>query len=196
MIVGLTGGIGSGKTTVAKLFYKLGVPIYISDIEAKQLMVNDQQLISAIKELLGNEAYIDGELNRSYISHQVFNDKEKLTQLNAIVHPAVAADFLQWYKKQEHLYVIKESAILFETNGQKECDAVITVTAPIEERINRVVVRDGVSEKQVKSRIDNQLSDSEKIIQSDFVVYNIDLKDTIKKVRLIHKLLLARASKK
>jgi len=196
MIVGLTGGIGSGKTTVAKLFYKLGVPIYVSDIEAKHLMVTNKNLIKAIKELLGKEAYVKGELNRSYISHQVFNNKEKLAQLNAIVHPAVAIDFLQWYQKQDSPYVIKESAILFETGGQKHCDVVITVTAPLVARINRVMLRDGTSEKQVKNRIDNQLSDQQKIKQSDYVINNVDLKATQQEVKRIHKLLLKEASKK
>jgi len=196
MIVGLTGGIGSGKTTVAKLFYKLGVPIYVSDIEAKQLMISNEKLIQKIKELLGNEAYVEGKLNRSYISHQVFNNKKKLAQLNAIVHPAVAIDFMQWYKKQDKPYVIKESAILFETGGHTHCDVVITVTAPLEERINRVVLRDGTSEKQVKSRIDNQLSDEQKIKQSDYVIYNIDLKETKQEVKRIHNLIINKPSKK
>ncbi len=195
MIVGLTGGIGSGKTTVAKLFYKLGVPIYVSDIEAKQLMISNEKLIQKIKELLGNEAYVEGKLNRSYISHQVFNNKKKLAQLNAIVHPAVAIDFMQWYKKQDKPYVIKESAILFETGGHTHCDVVITVTAPLEERINRVVLRDGTSEKQVKSRIDNQLSDEQKIKQSDYVIYNIDLKETKQEVKRIHNLIINKPSK-
>lgn len=190
MIVGLTGGIGSGKTTVAKLFYKLGVPIYVSDIEAKHLMVTDVDLIKAIKKLLGDEAYKAGKLNRSFISHQVFNDKNLLSNLNALVHPVVATNFNKWYKEQDSPYVIKESAILFETKGDKKCDLVITVTAPLEERINRVVKRDGVEEKQVKARINNQISDEEKIKQSQFVIHNMKLATTKKEVLKIHKIIL------
>ena len=190
MIVGLTGGIGSGKTTVAKLFYKLGVPIYVSDIEAKHLMVNNVKLIESIKKLLGEESYIEGKLNRSYISHQVFNNKVLLSALNDLVHPIVAKDFKEWYAVQEFPYVIKESAILFETKGDKDCDLVITVTAPLEERINRVVKRDDVEEKQVKSRIDNQISDEEKMKQSQFVIHNITLSKTKKEIFKIHKRIL------
>ena len=190
MIVGLTGGIGSGKTTVAKLFYKLGVPIYVSDIEAKQLMVTNIDLVAAIKDLLGDEAYKENQLNRSYISHKVFNNKALLSKLNALVHPIVAKDFKQWYAVQEFPYVIKESAILFETNGDKECDLIITVTAPLEERVNRVVKRDGVEEKQVKARIDNQISDAEKIKHSQFVIYNITLSTTKKEIFKIHNRIL------
>ena len=116
MIVGLTGGIGSGKTTVAKLFHKLGVPIYVSDIEAKRIMITNEKVITEIKKLLGDEAYNDeNELNRSYISEKVFKNKSLLNELNSIVHPAVAEDFLNWYKDQKAGYVIKESAILFES---------------------------------------------------------------------------------
>jgi len=195
MIVGLTGGIGSGKTTVAKLFYKLGVPIYVSDSEAKKLMVTHAKLIAKIKKLLGDNAYVNNTLNRSYISNLVFNNKKLLAQLNAIVHPVVAQDFLKWYAQQNSPYVIKESAILFESGGHKHCDVVITVTAPLQERINRVVLRDGVSEKQVQNRIKNQLSDAEKIKQSDFVIENLNLKTTQKVVSNLHQQLLEKARK-
>ncbi len=195
MIIGLTGGIGSGKTTVAKLFYKLGVPIYISDIEAKQLMETQTKLIADIKKLLGEKAYVKNKLNRSYIANQVFEDKQKLIALNALVHPVVAKCFLKWYKKQTFLYVIKESAILFETKGNKSCDFVITVTAPLQERISRVVLRDKVAKKQVENRISNQLSDEEKIKQSDFVIHNINIIDTEQKVKEIHKNLLKKKEK-
>lgn len=172
MIVGLTGGIGSGKTTVAKLFNDLGVPIYVSDIEAKQIMVTNESLINKIKGLLGEEAYINKELNRTYISSKVFENKKLLNELNKLVHPTVAEDFLKWYNKQDEQYVIKESAILFESGSYKNCDLVITVTAPLEERINRVVFRDGVTRKQVLHRVMNQLSDEDKIDRSNFIVSN------------------------
>jgi len=172
MIVGLTGGIGSGKTTVAKLFNDLGVPIYVSDIEAKRIMGTNEKLINAIKELLGEKAYNNKELNRAYISGKVFENKGLLNELNKLVHPAVAEDFLNWYNEQDAQYVIKESAILFESGSYKNCDLVITVTAPLEERINRVVLRDAVTRKQVLHRVMNQLSDEDKIDRSNFIVIN------------------------
>lgn len=182
MIVGLTGGIGSGKTTVAKLFYKLGVPIYVTDIEAKKIMITDVKLIQSIKKMLGEQAYINGELNRSYISKKVFRNKELLHKLNAIVHPAVGVDFNNWYKEQKSSYVIKESAILFESGSYKNCDLVITVTAPLVERIKRVVVRDNTTAEQVEARINNQLSEAKKIAKSNFVIHNEDLEETQRQV--------------
>jgi len=173
MIVGLTGGIGSGKTTVAKLFHKLGVPIYVSDIEAKRIMITNENVITSIKKLLGDAAYNTvNELNRSYISEKVFKNKSLLNELNSIVHPAVAEDFLNWYAVQKTAYVIKESAILFESGSFENCDLVITVTAPLEERINRVVLRDKVTKKQVLHRVMNQLSDEDKIDRSNFIINN------------------------
>ena len=187
MIVGLTGGIGSGKTTVANLFNKLGVPIYVSDVEAKRIMVTNKKVITAIKSLLGNEAYTNvNELNRSYISEQVFKNKSLLNDLNSIVHPAVAEDFLNWYKDQKAEYVIKESAILFESGSFKNCDSVITVTAPLEERINRVVLRDKVTKKQVLHRVMNQLSDEDKIDRSNFIIINKTLEGTEGQVEKIN----------
>jgi len=187
MIVGLTGGIGSGKTTVAKLFYKLGVPIYVSDIEAKKIMVVNEKVISAIKKLLGDEAYNDNnELNRSYISEKVFKNKSVLNDLNSIVHPAVAEDFLNWYNIQDSAYVIKESAILFESGSYKNCELVITVTAPLEERINRVMSRDNVTKKQVLHRVMNQLSDEDKIDRSNYIVNNKTLEGTENQVEKIN----------
>jgi dephospho-CoA kinase len=187
MIVGLTGGIGSGKTTVAKLFYKLGVPIYVSDIEAKKIMITSEKVIAAIKNLLGDEAYNDeNELNRSYISDKIFKNKSLLNDLNSIVHPAVAEDFLRWYKEQDAEYVIKESAILFESGSFKNCDLVITVTAPLEERIKRVVLRDNVTKKQVLHRVMNQLSDEDKIDQSDFIINNKTIEATENQVKKIN----------
>lgn len=187
MIVGLTGGIGSGKTTVANLFNKLGVPIYVSDIAAKRIMVTNEKVITAVKNLLGDEAYTNvNELNRSYISDQVFKNKLLLNDLNSIVHPAVAEDFLNWYKDQKVEYVIKESAILFESGSFENCDSVITVTAPLEERINRVVLRDNVTKKQVLHRVMNQLSDEDKIDRSNFIIINKTLEETEDQVEKIN----------
>lgn len=184
--IGLTGGIGSGKSTIAKMFEELGVSVYVSDIEAKKLMVADQKLISAIKELLGDLAYINNELNRNYIAKKVFNDKKLLQKLNQIVHPAVAKHFEEWRQKQKGEYVIKEAAILFENEGYKECDYVILVTAPEDTRIKRVMKRDNVSKEQVLARLKNQWSDQKKINLANEVVINEDIEKTRQKVLEIH----------
>ena len=186
MIVGLTGGIGSGKTTVAKLFNELGVPIYVSDFEAKRIMVTNESLINGIKELLGEEAYNNKELNRAFISSKVFENKMLLNELNKIVHPAVAEDFLNWYNKQDSQYIIKESAILFESGSYKNCDLVITVTAPLEERVNRVVLRDNITRKQVLHRVMNQLSDEDKIDRSNFIIINKTIEEAKNQVAKIN----------
>ena len=179
MIVGLTGGIGSGKTTVANLFNDLGVPIYVTDVAAKRIMISDVAVIESIKMLLGNEAYLKAnELNTNYISSKVFKNKSLLKELNSIVHPAVAKDFLTWYDIQNSDFVIKESAILFESGSYKSCKYVITVTAPLEDRINRVIKRDGVTKKQVLHRVMNQLNDEDKIDRSNFIINNKSLDAT------------------
>ena len=196
MIIGLTGGIGSGKTTVAKMFHKLGVPVYVADIEAKKLMVSNKEVIDKIKALLGEEAYLNDTLNRAYISDKVFSNKPLLEQLNAIVHPAVRKNFENWVQLQNAPYVIKEAAILFESGSYKECDLIITVTAPLEERLKRVVVRDSVNEEEVKSRMENQLNDEEKIKMSDYVIHNTDLDKTEQQVAKINSLILNKIRKK
>ena len=190
MVVGLTGGIGSGKTYIASLFEKLGVPIYISDLEAKKIMVTQPEVIKAVIEIFGKKAYIDGQLNRKFIASQVFTKKEKLEQLNAIVHPAVANHFKHWCKQQKTAFVIKESAILFETQGNKKCDAVILVTAPMEIRIERIIKRDGASVKEIKNRMKNQWDDAKKIPLSDYVILNIDRQEVINKVHNIYEAIL------
>lgn len=191
MIVGLTGGIGSGKTLVSSFFEALGVPVYISDIEAKKLMQTDKETVAAIKELFGDDSYSNQSLNRKFIASQVFTDTDKLNKLNAIVHPAVAKHFKTWYSKQKFDFVIKESAILFETGGEKHCDVIILVTAPIELRISRVIQRDSTTEEQVKSRINNQWDDTIKIPLADYVITNIDALKTKKKVKELYQLLIA-----
>jgi dephospho-CoA kinase len=192
MIVGLTGGIGSGKTTVAKLFNELGVPIYVSDNEAKRIMMSDKNVIKAIKKLFGDIAYNDkNELNRAYISEKIFKNKSLLQEINSIVHPAVAKDFLNWYKQQDAKYVIKETAILFESGSFKNCDLIITVTATLEDRISRVVLRDGVTKKQVLHRVMNQLSDEEKIDRSNFIIHNKLHEATAIQVDKVHKEILS-----
>ncbi len=186
-IVGLTGGIGSGKSTVAKMFMEQGVAVYISDDEAKRLMVEDELLKKQIIDLLGDESYIEGELNRSYIANKVFNNKTLLDKINAIVHPAVAQHFKNWSKKQKGTYVIKEAAILFENGGYKQCDYNILVTAPQDVRIERVQKRDETTRKKVMDRLKNQWEDEKKIPLADVVITNVILDDTWDQVKKIHR---------
>ncbi len=186
MIVGLTGGIGSGKSTVAHFFRNLGVPVYDSDNEAKALMVSSKTLRKGIIELFGEEAYLGERLNRIFISEQVFKSAELLQSLNAIVHPAVKKDFLQWVEKQKAPYVIQESALIFENASQGNYDKVIVVSAPQEVRLQRVMKRDNVNEVKILERIAHQLPDKQKKDLADFVIENDDLPDTSERVSEIH----------
>ncbi|OIQ16973.1 dephospho-CoA kinase [Lacinutrix sp. MedPE-SW] len=189
-IVGLTGGIGSGKTTVAKMFNKLNVPVYIADDEAKALMVRSKVLIRQLKALFGENAYIGKELNKKFLANAIFNDKNLLKKMNAIVHPKVARHFKRWVAKQDSPYVIKEAAILFENGNYKQCDIVITVTAPLETRINRVISRDNTTKEKVLAVINNQWPDSKKIEKSNYIIENTDLEDTKLQVKKVHKLIV------
>jgi len=190
MIIGLTGGIGSGKSTIAKIFKDLGVPIYDSDKEAKALMNHSFIIKKAIISLLGENAYQEGILNRSYVSDKVFKDNKLLSKLNAIVHPEVKKHFMAWTLEQEATYVIQETALIFENGSQANYDKIILVTAPKEQRIKRVIDRDSTNKKAVLNRMANQLSDEEKIEKANYVIENIDLEKTITTVRKIHKKLL------
>ncbi|WP_318308783.1 dephospho-CoA kinase [Flagellimonas crocea] len=195
MIVGLTGGIGSGKSTVASMFSELGVPVYNSDFEAKKLMSSSKEVKSAIIELLGTEAYTKDVLNRSYIAEKVFNNPPLLEKLNAIVHPAVREHFLDWAAHQDSPYVIQETALIFENNAQNTYDCTILVTAPTKTRIQRVMDRDGVERHAVVDRMKNQLEDGEKLDLADYSIKNLDLDKTKKKVKELHLKLLAMSSK-
>lgn len=192
MIVGLTGGIGSGKTTVANFFKKLGVPIYIADNEAKRLMVISPEIRREVIRLLGEDAYEKNEPNRQYIAGKVFKNKELLAQLNAIIHPRVAIHFKNWYQQQDSPYVIKEAAILFENGGYKECDFMIIVTAPINKRIERIKKRDNSTDQEIQNRINAQWNDTKKIALSDVDINNNFLDQTKEKVLRIHNHLLLR----
>ncbi|WP_313111096.1 dephospho-CoA kinase [Aequorivita sediminis] len=185
-VVGLTGGIGSGKTTVLKMFAALGVPVYIADNEAKKLTNSSPIIRQKLTDLLGKEAYQNDELNRKFVAEKIFNDKELLEAVNAIIHPQVGIHFQKWLEEQTSDYVIKEAAILFENGSYKNCDLVILVTAPEEERIARVMMRDGTTKSQVQDRIKNQWPDSKKKKLADFIIENIDLEDTQNLVNQIH----------
>ena len=186
MIVGLTGGIGSGKSTVAAFFKTKGIPVYVADTEAKKIMQTNKDVKQKIIAYFGASAYLGDVPNNTYLSEIVFKDKRKLEELNAIIHPKVANHFKEWLQIQQAPYVIKEVAILHETGGDKACDIVITVTAPVEVRINRVMARDHIDEAAVKARMKNQWSDERKIANSDLVIENINLDKTRKIVDKIH----------
>ena len=188
-IIGLTGGIGSGKTTIANYFKEMGVPVYIADDEARKLM-QSKFIIEEIKKAFGNSLFDDDILNRAKLAEIVFNDSSKLDQLNAIVHPAVKKDFKAWLEiNKDYAYVIYEAAILFESGRYKDCDIVITVTAPEETRIERVMKRDKTNREQVLSRMKMQWKDEKRISKSDFIILNDNLKNAKEEVVKILKIL-------
>lgn len=172
--IGLTGGIGCGKSYVAKLFRELGIPVYEADSAARRLQENDVQLIAAMKNLFGSEAYLEnGKLNSKAIGAQVFAEAEKMKQLNALVHPAVKTDFRNWINAQHNVpFILKEAAILFESGTNEGLDAVIVVTAPEDLRIRRVMERDNITEADVKKRMAAQWPEAEKIKRASFVIHN------------------------
>jgi len=193
-VVGLTGGIGSGKTTIAKMFEVLGVPIYNADYEAKKIMQSSSIVKDKLVELFGKKSYKNQELNRSFIANIVFRDKNKLNELNRIVHPEVNKHFKDWVKKQNSAYVIQENAIIFENNSLNKFDFIITVFAPKKIKIERVISRDKTTKELVLARMKNQLDDSLKIKNSDFVISNTDLNLSKNRVVSIHKDLLQKIS--
>ncbi len=188
-IIGLTGGIGSGKTTVLKLFKKLGFETYIADERAKYLMVTNKELKAAIINLIGPNAYKDGILNNKYIASLVFSDKEKLNRLNTLVHPVVKGDFKIFVSNSKAKNILYEAAILFESGGNEICDYTITVTADKKNRIERIMKRDKVSKESVLDRMQHQTNDAYKIKKSTFVISNNNLERTNQQVLTIFKIL-------
>jgi len=195
MLVGLTGGIGSGKTTVANMFMDLGVPVFIADIEAKKLMRSSKVIKRKLTQLFGEHAYLDGRLNKPFIASKIFNDKEMLQKMNAIIHPKVGKRFRKWVLKQEAPYVISEVAIIFENDTTKNYDCIITVVASEEDRMERILKRDSTSEKKIRAIMDNQWNDADKIKHSDHVIYNTTLEETLKQVQKLHKKLVRKSRK-
>ena len=189
-IIGLTGGIGSGKSTVASMFATLGVPVYNSDEQAKQLMLSSDALRKQITALLGEKAYAGGELKRQYIANKVFKDRELLKALNALVHPAVKQHFQEWAARQDFPYVIQEAAILFENGSYPMFDKMILVTAPEEVRIARIQERDGSSREAILERMQHQWKDARKMELAHYIIENTNLEDTRKQVARIHTELL------
>ena len=188
-IVGLTGGIGSGKTTIAKHIKSMGIPVYIADDEAKKILMLPETL-NALKLVFGNSIFDDGLLNKDKLSNIVFNNPEMLKQLNKIIHPAVKRDFENWLiANKNHPIVVKEAAILFESGSYKDCDAVITIVAPLNSRIQRIIARDNTIYEAVLSRINNQWTDEMRIEKSDYVIENEDVNIACKQTENILKTL-------
>ena len=186
--IGITGGIGSGKTTACRIFAALGIPVYYADDRAKWLMQNDPKLVAALKNAFGENTYDDqGLLNRSYLAEIVFNNKKQLNILNGLVHPAVREDGIRWDEQHQATpYTLREAALLYESGIDQLLDQVITVTAPENLRIQRVIERDGLSAEQVKARIDKQWPEEKKVGLADFVIHNDGRHSLIRQVYQIH----------
>ena len=185
--IGVTGGIGSGKSTVCRLLADMGVAVYDSDARAKALMNEDMALREAIIEAFGEECYGEEELNRAYLAAQVFGNEEALVRLNAIVHPAVRADFRAWAEVQQSTYVVLESAILFEAGFENEVDSTLAVMSPLEERVRRTMERDGATREEVLRRISHQMSDDELHRLSKHTIVNLRMDYLESDVEQLHK---------
>jgi len=184
--VGLTGGIGSGKSTVARVFEVLGIPVYYADDAAKRLMNEDLLLKAQLIGSFGEETYLDGKLNRKYLSSLVFNDEKKLALLNSMVHPATLRDSEQWMQQQKTIYAIKEAALIFESGARQQLDYVIGVYAPATIRMQRVMNRDGISRAEVKARMEKQINEEIKMRLCDYVITNDEQDLVIPQVIKIH----------
>ena len=188
-IIGLTGGIGSGKTTIATYLQSLGIPVFIADDEAKKLM-QSVAVLAEIKAVFGEVIFEKGILNRQKLAAIVFSNSDKLTQLNRIIHPAVKQQFKIWLDQyQSAPFVVYEAAILFESGSYQNCDYIITITAPLEDRIARVMQRDNSSKEQVLNRINAQWTDEQRVAKSDFVIENSDLQNAKSAIDKILKIL-------
>jgi dephospho-CoA kinase len=187
--IGITGGIGSGKTTICKIFETLNIPIYYADDRAKWLMTNDNTVKNAVIENFGDNAYLpDGQLDRAYIANIVFQNQAKLSVLNNIVHPAVQEDGENWFSQHKNApYAIKEAALLVESGGYKHLDKLIVVTAPVALRIERVMQRDRASEADVRARMAKQMPEEEKVKFADFIIENDGEKLLLPQVLAIHR---------
>lgn len=191
--IGITGGIGSGKTTVCKVFELLGVPVFYADSVAKEIMISDVELVSGIKVAFGASSYFpDDSLNRKHLSDIVFNNPDQLKKLNGLVHPAVFRAFDKWMASlpPETPYILKEAALLFESGSYKMCDKTLMVIAPEAVRIDRVMLRDGLTLEQVRLRMDQQWSEEKKLHLADFEIQNSTDKSIIEQVLALHQLFL------
>ncbi len=192
--IGLTGGIGSGKTTVARIFEVLGIPVYYADDRAKDLMNTDNNLRQQIVTHFGDESYLGKELNRPFIANIVFNDAEKLSLLNSLVHPVTLKDANEWMQAQNTPYAIKEAALFFETDAWKHVDKIIGVHSPFELRMQRTMQRDGASRGAVQARIERQMNEDDKMKRCDFVIMNDEQTLLIPQVLQLHRQFCALAA--
>jgi dephospho-CoA kinase len=188
--LGITGGIGSGKTSVCRVFNVLGIPFFSADPVARDIMDNDKSIISHINSITGKDMYFGGNLNRTELATLIFNDQSLLEKVNSLVHPLVLDRFRKWELQQDAPYVILEAAILFESGASKLVDKVATVVAPVEERIERVIHRNKLSREQVLERIRNQMDDGSRIKLSDYVIHNSENDMIIPAILRIHEGLL------
>ena len=188
--IGLTGGIGSGKSTIAKIIETLGYPVYISDSKASELINRDEEIKKHLTELLGKDIYqSDGNLDKKRLATIIFNDKEVIKQVNGIVHPAVTRDFMEWCSAQRRPLLFFESAILFEAKLENLFDYIILITTDLETRVERVISRDSTTREKVIERVNNQMPDEIKQTKSDFVIYNNNDDKVIKQIlSIIHQL--------
>lgn len=184
--IGLTGGIGSGKSTVARIFEVLGIPVYYADGAAKKLMNENEELKASIIDAFGTVAYVNGNLNREYIAGQVFNSNKKIELLNSLVHPATIKDAVEWIQIQKAPYVIKEAALIFESGSNKNLDYVIGVRSPLVLRIQRAMDRDNISADEVKARMDKQMNEDLKLQLCDYVIVNDEQQMLIPQVLALH----------
>lgn len=181
-VIGLTGGIGSGKTMVANYIKSLGFPVYIADDEARTIMETDE-VVEAIRIEFGKDVLQNNKINREKLSKLVFDNPEKLQKLNGIIHPLVKKHFDNWLKNHvDFPFIFKEAAILFETGGDKYCNAIITITSPIKTRLQRIIERDGADKESVLKKMQNQWTDEQRIAKSDYVIHNLTVASTKKQV--------------
>ena len=188
--IGLTGGIGSGKSTVARIFEVLGIPVYYADDAAKKLMNNDQNLQKQIIQHFGKESFINGKLNRAFLADVVFSNPAKTKLINSIIHPATIADAKKWMEKQNAPYSIKEAALIFEANAEKNLDLIIGVSSTYELRLQRVMQRDGINKGAVEKRMQNQMDENKKMESCDFVLNNNETELLIPQILALHKKIL------
>lgn len=191
--VGVTGGIGSGKTLICQVFEKLGIPVFYADDEAKRLLNTDPQVKESMREYFGKDIYDDTGIKKAYLASKIFNNKDALSKVNSIVHPVVRKLFARWVKEKEAAfpYVIEEAAILFESGVYQDLDYNILVYAPEELRINRVISRDHASMEQVKARMEHQMKDEDKMAMADAVIYNDESRLVIPQILEIHQRLIS-----
>ncbi len=186
MKLGITGGIGSGKTSVCRVFNVLGIPVFSADPEARKIMDNEKNIIRGINKIAGRDLYNEGTLDRTTLASLIFNDSDLLRKVNALVHPVVFEHFKRWVEEQKAPYVIMEAAILFESGASDLVDRVATVVAPVEERISRVIQGNRLTREQVMERIKNQMDDESRIKMSDYIIYNSENDMIIPAILKIH----------